>query len=290
MVHGIYVAVFTPFQGQQLDTPKFTSHLEHLIQQGVHGLVPCGTTGEAPTLSREERQALLEICCKTVRGRVPIMAGVGTASTAETIQLAQEAERLHVDSLLVVSPYYNKPTQEGIFQHYKTIHDHTQIPIFLYSNPGRCGTEIAVETVVALGQLPRIQGIKDATTDLSRCIAIRQHLGATFIQLTGEDASAGAYLAAGGNGCISVGANIAPQLYCQLYNAWTQGDLPLFQRIQMQLAALNKALFCQTNPIPLKYAASVLGLCSNELRLPLLPLEATYYSLVQNALKTLEKK
>jgi 4-hydroxy-tetrahydrodipicolinate synthase len=287
MFKGIYTALLTPFSRQSINIDRFASHIDHLIQKGIHGLVPCGTTGEAPTLTSQERHTLLTICCQVNNKRIPIMAGVGTTSTAETVTLAQEAEEIGVDALLIITPYYNKPTQEGLFHHYKTIHGQTNLPIFLYSNPGRCGVEISVETILRLSELPRVKGLKDATNDLSRCIYLKQQLGDGFIQFTGEDSTSGAYLAAGGHGCISVTANIVPQLYCSLYTAWKEKNIEVFQQIQQQLFSLNKALFCQTSPIPLKYAASLLGICDNEVRLPLTPLDSAYHKSIQTCLQQL---
>ena len=268
---GSIVALVTPFKKGKVDVDAFQKLVEWHIASGTHGLVPCGTTGETPTLHDEEHKRLIDACIKTARGRVPVIAGAGSSSTEKAIDLARYAEKSGADGILVVTPYYNKPTQEGLYQHYKAIHDATDIPIMLYNVPGRTGVDISIETVIRLAGLKRIAGIKDASIDLSRPLQLRAALGNDFIQLSGEDATVAAYLAQGGHGCISVTANIAPKLCSELHTYWQKKDYKNFERIRDMLSTLHKALFIETNPAPAKYCLSRLGKCAQELRLPLVP-------------------
>jgi 4-hydroxy-tetrahydrodipicolinate synthase len=268
---GSYVALVTPFKKGKVDLDAFQQLVEWHIASGTHGLVPCGTTGETPTLSESEHKSLIKACIEAADGRVPVVAGCGSNSTEKSVDLARFSDKSGADGILVVTPYYNKPTQEGLFQHYKAINDSCGLPIILYNVPGRTGVEISVETVIRCAGLKRVAGIKDASVDLSRPLALRHALGDGFIQLSGEDATVAAYLAQGGHGCISVTANVAPALCADLHNAWQKKDWKNFERARDALLPLHKALFVETNPSPAKYCLARLGKISEEQRLPLVP-------------------
>lgn len=282
---GSIVALVTPFKKGQVDFDAFQQLVEWHVASGTHGLVPCGTTGETPTLSLEEHKKLVRACVEAARGRVPVIAGAGSNATAAAIDLARAAEKSGADGILVVTPYYNKPSQEGMYQHYKAIHDAQGLPIILYNVPGRTGVELSVETTVRLAALKRVAGIKDASVDLSRPLQLRHALGDDFIQLSGEDATVAAYLAQGGHGCISVTANVAPKACADLHNAWNKKDYKTFARIRDQLMPLHKNMFIETNPAPAKYAVSLLGRCRDELRLPLLPVSKESRAKIAAAMK-----
>ena len=271
MFKGSIPALITPFKDGDIDWKAFDNFVEWQIEQGSHGLVPCGTTGESPTLSHEEHNAIVERCVDIVKKRIPVIAGTGSNSTREAITLTEHAKEAGADAALIVTPYYNKPTQEGMYQHFKAIHDAVDIPIVIYNIPGRCIVDMSVETMARLAELPRIIGVKDATNDLGRPVTVRREIGANFCQLSGEDATAPAFLAQGGVGCISVVANIAPRLSADMHEAWQAGDLKRFAEIRDLLDPLANDLFCESNPAPVKYAASVLGLCGDDVRRPLLP-------------------
>lgn len=271
MLHGSITALITPFKNGEVDWKAFENLVEWQIEQGSHGLVPCGTTGESPTLSDDEIKGLIERCVKVSNGRVPVIAGTGSFSTKKTVAQTQMAKEAGADAALIVTPYYNKPTQDGLFAHFKAVHDATALPIILYSVPGRCVIELAVDTVVKLAALPRIAGLKDATSDAGRAALIKAQVKKDFVILCGDDGVNGAFLAQGANGSISVTSNVAPALCAQYQNAWADGDIAAFQEIGYKLAPLNKVLFIESSPAPIKYACSRLGLCSDEVRLPLLP-------------------
>ncbi|MGB0719434.1 MAG: 4-hydroxy-tetrahydrodipicolinate synthase [Bdellovibrionales bacterium] len=285
MFHGSIPALITPFKDGAVDWPAFEALVEWQIDQGSHALVPCGTTGESPTLSHDEHMAIVEACVRIVKKRIPVIAGTGSNSTQEAITLTRHAREAGADAALVVTPYYNKPTQEGMYQHFKAIHDAVAIPIVLYNIPGRCIVDISVETMARLAELPNIIGVKDATNDLGRPVTVRREIGTDFCQLSGEDATATAFLAQGGAGCISVVANIAPRLSADLHEAWQAGDFARVAEIRDLLDPLANDLFCESNPAPVKYAASVLGLCSDEVRLPLLPASDAARARVDAAIK-----
>lgn len=282
---GSITALITPFADGKVDAKRFQDFVQWQIDQGTHGVVPCGTTGESPTLSHDEDEHVVELCLEVAKGKVPVMAGCGSNSTAEAIRLTRHAEKAGADAALHVVPYYNKPTQEGIYQHYKAIHDATNIPIYLYNVPGRSIVNISVETMGRLAELPRIVGVKDATGDLTRLYRTRAACGDKFVQLTGEDGLVLPYLALGGQGIISVTSNIAPALCAQLHNAWRKGDLATAQKINDQLMPLHDALFAETSPGPVKYAASLLGLCRYEYRLPLVPISKANEKIVEDAMR-----
>lgn len=269
MFHGSIPALITPFKDGEVDLDAMADFVNWQIESGSHGIVPCGTTGESPTLDESEMCSIFTTCVDVVKGRVPVIAGTGSNSTAKTIAMTQKAEARGVDAALIVAPYYNKPTQEGLFAHYQAIHDSCGLPIILYNVPTRCSVEISVETVLRLAQLPRIVGIKDATSDTSRTTTFRSEIKKDFAILCGDDAVAGGHLAQGADGCISVTANIAPVECAAFQNAWKSGDMRTFQELQARLMPFHKALFMETSPAPVKYVASALGLCRDEVRLPL---------------------
>ncbi len=266
---GSFPALLTPFANGGVDETAFQDFVEWQIDQGSHGLVPCGTTGESPTLSHEEDMRVTALCVEVAKGRVPVIAGTGSNSTEEAIKLTRHAKQAGADGALVVMPYYNKPTQEGLYRHYKAIHDAVEIPIVIYNIPGRCVVDMSVETMTRLAALPNIVGVKDATCDLARPAKTRLAIGPEFSQLSGEDATVVPFLAQGGHGCISVTANVAPRLCAELHEAWQSGDIESVQTINDRLMPLHEALFAETSPAPVKYAASLLGKCQNIVRQPL---------------------
>lgn len=284
MFHGSITALVTPFRHGEIDWKAFENLIEWQIEQGTHALVPCGTTGESPTLSDDEIKNVISACVKIAGGRVPIIAGTGSFSTKKTVAATQMAKECGADAALIVAPYYNKPTQEGLLAHYKAIHDSTDLPIVLYNVPGRTVVEIGVDTVVKLAALPRIVAIKDATSDIARATLIKPQVKESFAILSGDDGIAGAFLGQGAVGCISVTSNVAPALCAKFQNAWAEKDLVTYQATQEQLAPLHKALFIESSPAPIKYACSTLGLCTDELRLPLLPATQAARTAVDKAL------
>jgi 4-hydroxy-tetrahydrodipicolinate synthase len=285
MFRGSIAALITPFGADgKVDEGAFQGFVDWQIQEGTHGLVPCGTTGESPTLSHAEHERVIELCIEVAKGRVPVIAGTGSNSTAEAISLTRRAQQAGADGALIVTPYYNKPTQEGLYQHYKAVHDATDLPIIIYNIPGRSVVDMSVATMARLAELPRIVGVKDATADLARPLRTRVEIGADFCQLSGEDATATAFLAQGGVGCISVTANVAPALCAQVQDAWAAGDLPQMGALRDRLMPLHHALFVETSPAPIKYAVSLLGRCREDLRLPLVPVSEATRKLVREAM------
>lgn len=267
--HGSIVALVTPFINGNIDWAAFEKLVEFHIQEGSHAIVPCGTTGESATLVKGEHIAVIEKCVQIVNGRLPVIAGTGSNNTATAIETTLAAQELGADASLSVVPYYNKPSQDGMYHHFKTIHDNTNIPLILYNVPGRTVVEISCDTVAKLAQLPRVIGIKDASTDIGRATELRRKCGDDFILLSGDDPSAAGYLAQGGHGCISVSANVAPKLSAQMQEAWLAQDYARFANLRDQLYPLHGALFCENSPAPTKYALSKLGLCRDEVRMPL---------------------
>jgi len=269
MFKGSFTALITPMRKGAVDERAFQELVEWQIAEGTHGLVPVGTTGESPTLSHEEHMRVVELCIEAAAGRVPVVAGTGSNSTAEAILLTQHAKKAGATAALIVLPYYNKPTPEGQYQHYKAIHDAADIPIIIYNVPPRSAVDMTVETMARLAKLPRIVGVKDATADLTRSLATKLAIGSEFCQLSGEDGTAIAFLSQGGHGCISVTSNVAPRLCAQMHDAWQAGRYPEAMQIHERLFPLHKALFCETSPGPVKYAASLLGRSTAEARLPI---------------------
>jgi 4-hydroxy-tetrahydrodipicolinate synthase len=287
MFKGSLTALVTPFRDGWLDEKAFRDLMEWQIESGTSGLVPCGTTGESPTLSHGEHDRVVAICVEVAKKRVPVLAGTGSNSTAEAIRLTQQAEQAGADAALVVSPYYNKPTQEGLFRHFEAVAKAVNIPIILYNIPGRSVVDISVETMQRLSRIPNIIGVKDATADLARPLRVRTACGPDFVQLSGEDVTITAFLAQGGVGCISVTSNIAPDLCAQLHAAWQSGDLVTCFALRDKLAPLHDALFAENNPAGPKYALSLLGKCTAQVRLPLVELSDTGKGKIEVALKGL---
>jgi dihydrodipicolinate synthase len=281
---GSIVALVTPFKDGAFDDAAYRSLIEWQLEEGTHGIVPCGTTGEASTLSHDEHKRVVTTCIETVRGRVPVIAGTGSNSTAEAIELTRFAKSAGADAALVVCPYYNKPTQEGLYRHYRAIVDAVDLPIVVYNIPGRSIVDMSVETMARLAELPTIVGVKDATQDLVRPLRTRQAIGPGFRQMSGEDGTALAFLANGGHGCISVTANVAPRLCAEVQEAWRNGDAAQALALQMQLMPLHLNLFCESNPVPAKYALSLLGRCGPDVRLPLVELADASKEKVRQAL------
>ena len=283
--HSSYTALLTPFKDKKVDYDGYRKLIDFQIENGTHGLVPVGTTGESPTLSHDEHKKLVEVCIEQSNGRVPVIAGAGSNSTAEAVDFVKHACDAGADGLLVVTPYYNKPTQSGLLAHYNELIKNSNKPIIIYDIPGRSVIKMSDETMAELAKNDLIVGVKDATADLARPTRLQNIIGDDFIQLSGEDGTALAYLAAGGHGCISVTANIVPNLLSRMHNAWKQGDITTAQEINKKLMPLHDALFCETSPGPLKYAASLMGICSSEARLPIVDIEDSSKVNVKNALK-----
>jgi 4-hydroxy-tetrahydrodipicolinate synthase len=277
MFRGSFVALITPFRNGAIDEQCLQSLVEWHIEQGTHGLVPVGTTGESPTLSHAEHGRVVELVIEAAAGRVPVIAGAGSNATAEAIELGRHAKEAGADAILVVTPYYNKPTQAGLYAHYKALHEAVDIPIIVYNIPGRSVVDMSVDTMAALARLPNIVGVKDATCDLVRPVLTSQACGENFCQLSGEDGTWLAFLAHGGHGCISVTANVAPSLCAQMQEAWQRGEPAEALAIHRRLMPLHKALFIEASPAPAKYALARLGKASAEIRLPLVePSEAAH--------------
>ncbi len=284
MFKGSIAALITPFENGRVDEAAFQKFVQWQIDQGTGAVVPCGTTGESPTLSHDEHMRVTELCVEVAKGKVPVIAGTGSNSTAEAISLTRHAKEAGVDAALVVMPYYNKPTQEGLYQHYKAIHDAVEIPILIYNIPGRSVVDMSVETMARLAELTNIVGVKDATADLTRPAKTKAAIGKDFAQLSGEDATVVPFLAQGGHGCISVTANVAPRQCADLHEAWQRGDLKTVERINDRLMPLHEALFVESSPGPVKYAANVMDLCENRLRLPMVPVRPETEAKVRDAM------
>jgi 4-hydroxy-tetrahydrodipicolinate synthase len=282
---GSITALITPFAGRAIDDDAFVRLIDWQIAEGTHGIVPVGTTGESPTLSHDEHKHVIELAVKAARGRIPVIAGTGSNSTEEAIELSQHAESAGADAVLIVTPYYNKPTQSGLYAHYKAIAEAIGIPIIIYNIPGRSVIDMKVDTMARLAQLPNIAGVKDATADMQRASQQRLACGPDFVHLTGDDASTLGYMAHGGNGCISVISNIAPRQCADFQNACLAGDFAKARRIHEQLMPLHDVMFIEANPAPVKYMAARLGLCSSDLRLPLVPVTAESAARIDAALE-----
>jgi 4-hydroxy-tetrahydrodipicolinate synthase len=273
---GSITALITPFKDGFVDEAAFRKLVEWQIDQGTHGLVPCGTTGESPTLDHDEHRRVIELCIEAAAGRVPVIAGTGSNSTAEAVELTRHAKEAGADGALVVTPYYNKPTQEGLYLHFEAVNAAADIPIIIYNIPGRSIVDMSVETMARLYKLKNIVGVKDATANLARVSQQRAAMGSEFIQLSGEDATALGFMAHGGVGCISVTSNIAPALCSEFQLACLGGNFKRALELQDRLTPLHEALFVESNPGPVKYAAEKLGVCGSATRLPLAPItEAT---------------
>ncbi len=281
---GSFTALVTPFKGDAVDQGAFRDLVEWQIGEGTNGLVPVGTTGESPTLSHDEHKHVVEWCIDQAKGRVPVIAGAGSNSTREAIELARHAEEAGADAVLVVTPYYNKPTQEGLYQHFKAINDAIGIPIIIYNIPARSVIDMSVDTMKRLYELKNIAGVKDATANVVRVSQQRAVVGEGFNQLSGEDATALGFMAHGGHGCISVTSNVAPRLCAEFQSACLRGDFATALKLQDKLMPLHQNLFIETNPSPAKYALSVLGKIAETVRLPMVPLAEKSKAAVRDAM------
>jgi 4-hydroxy-tetrahydrodipicolinate synthase len=289
MFKGSNVALITPFKDNNLDEENYIKLINFHLENNTNGLVPAGTTGESPTLSHKEHQKVIELCIKEAKGKIPVIAGTGSNSTEEAVALTKHAEKAGADGALVVTPYYNKPTQEGLYQHYKTINDNTGLPIIIYNIPSRCVIDMTVDTMARLFELKNIAGVKDATGDLDRLDQTIKKLGPEFIQLTGEDGLAFKFNRRGGVGIISVTANIAPKLCSDMQKfskSNSDNEIKEAERIDQILQPLHKSLFIESNPAPVKYAAKLLGLCDDKIRLPLVKIKKETQEEVKKALSS----
>jgi len=281
---GSFTALVTPFKNGSVDEKAFRDFVEWQISEGTHGLVPVGTTGESPTLSHDEHKKVVEWCVGEAKGRVPVIAGAGSNSTAEAVDFSKHAEKAGADAVLIVTPYYNKPTQEGLYQHYKAINDAIGIPIIIYNIPGRSIVDMSVDTMKRLYELKNIAGVKDATANMTRVSQQRAVLGEDFNQMSGEDITALGFMAHGGHGCISVTSNVAPRLCSEFQNACLKGDYAAALKLQDKLAPLHVNLFVETSPAPIKYALSLIGKCTNTVRLPMVPATEKAQAAVREAM------
>ena len=287
MFKGSNVALITPFKNDKLDIEAYVKLIHFHMDNGTNGLVPAGTTGESPTLTHDEHQKVIELCIKESQGKNPVIAGTGSNSTAEAISLTTHAEKVGADAALVVTPYYNKPTQEGLYQHYKAINDKCGIPILIYNIPGRSVIDMSVDTMAKLFELKNIVGVKDATGDLDRVNLQKKKMGNEFIQLTGNDDNAFEFNKRGGVGAISVTANIAPKL-CAEFQKFSilNNNINEAEKIDKILQPIHSSMFVESNPSPVKYAAKLLGLCSEEVRLPLVKVTEDTKEIIKTALRS----
>ena len=289
MFKGSIVALITPFRNNKLDEECYVSLIHHHIKNGTSGLVPAGTTGESPTLKHKEHERVIELCVKESKGKIPVIAGTGSNSTDEAITLTKFSEKIGANAALVVTPYYNKPTQEGLYQHFKAINDNCSIPIIIYNIPPRSVVDMSVDTMARLFELKNIIGVKDATGDLDRVKKQKDKMGSDFLQLSGEDGTALEFNLNGGVGCISVSANVAPKLCAEFQEASIAKNnsnlLSKAKEINEKLMPLHKSLFIESSPSPVKYAASLLNFCSDEVRLPLVKITDETKKAVKSAMK-----
>lgn len=290
MFKGIYTALITPFKKGSIDYKAFESLVNWQIESGVNGLVVAGTTGEGQSITKEEFLRLVELAVKIAKGRVAIIANTGSISTLDSIALTKAAQELKVDGVMVVTPYYIKPTQEGIYQHFKAIHDASKLPILMYNAPGRSCVDITNETIIRLAALPRIKAIKDCSANPIKCTQLKLKLDDQFIIMCGDDALTLPYYSQGAEGVVSVTANIVPSLIVKLHNLWHENNIKEAMALQSILLPLNEVLFCETNPVPVKYVASIFELCSEEVRLPLVGLTKESKETVQQILEELKEK
>jgi 4-hydroxy-tetrahydrodipicolinate synthase len=284
MFQGSYCALITPFTQDGLDERAYAEFIEWQIAEGTDGVIACGTTGESPTVSHAENKRVNELAVEAVGGRVPVIAGTGSNNTAEAIDMTQHAASIGADAALVVTPYYNKPSQEGMYQHFKLVHDATDIPIMIYNIPGRCVVDMQPETMARLNALPRIVGVKDSSNDVKRPFKTREACGPDFVQMSGEDPAVMPFLAMGGHGCISVTCNVAPGLLAKMHDAWRAGDAATAQQLNDRLMPLHAAMFCEPSPAPAKYGASLLGLASERVRPPMVELSDAAKAEVRQAM------
>ena len=275
---GVITALVTPFSDAGIDEAAFSRLIERQIAGGVHGLVPVGTTGETSTLSHEEHKRVVSLCVEVTKGRVPVIAGAGSNSTAEAVEFVRHAEEAGADAVLVVTPYYNRPSQEGLFRHYEAVARATHLPVFVYNVPSRTSVDVSHATLARLSEIPNIVGVKDATGDLSRPSLQRLDCGEGWVMLSGDDNSALGYVAHGGHGCISVTANVAPTACAQMMESAMKGDFVAARRLQDRLIRLHKALFLDASPSPAKFALARLGLCREDVRLPIAPCDPALHA------------
>lgn len=287
MFQGSIVALITPFRQGQLDEAALARLVEWHIEQGTHGIVPVGTTGESPTLTHDEHCRVVELVVKLVAGRIPVIAGAGSNNPVEAIEYTRYAEQMGADATLHVAGYYNRPNQEGLYHHFKAVHDATTKPIIVYNIPPRAIVDVQPATLARLAELPRIAGVKDATGDLARPWVERQLIKKSFAWLSGEDATAVAYNIGGGQGCISVTANVAPKLVAEVQNLALAGEWQAARELQDKLIPLHQAMFAEPSPAGAKYAVSLLGLCSEECRLPVMPLSEATRERIRSAMQAL---
>ena len=285
MFKGSIPALITPFKNHDIDFESFQKIINWSINQGSHGFVPCGTTGESPTLSHEEHKKVIEECIRIVDKRVFVIAGTGSNNTTEAIEFTKHAENCGADAALIVTPYYNKPTQNGLYEHYKKISDLTKLPIIIYNIPGRSVVDMSIDTMSELSKLDNIIGVKDATNDLFRPLLTKKYIQKSFCYLSGEDGTAVPYLSQGGHGCISVTANVAPKLCSEMHNNWMQRQYDEVFKINLKLAKLHHALFVETSPGPVKYAAELLGMCLSDTRLPLTSINDSTKKIVKKSME-----
>jgi 4-hydroxy-tetrahydrodipicolinate synthase len=285
MFHGSIPALITPFDGDAVDEDGFQAFCDWQIVEGSTGLVPVGTTGESPTLTHAEHKRVVDLAVEAAARRVPVIAGAGSNSTDEAVDFTRHAAAAGADAVLVVTPYYNKPTQEGMYQHFKAVHDSADIPVVIYNIPGRSIVDMTVETMARLAALPNIVGVKDATNDLARPARVRHEIGPEFCQLSGEDATAVGFYAQGGHGCISVTANVAPALCAAQWQAWNDGDLATLAELRDRLAPLHRALFLESSPAPVKFACSLVGRAAPTVRLPIVECSAPVRAAIETAVR-----
>ena len=288
MFFGSIPALITPFKEGNVDYSSFNKIIEWSISEGSHGFVPCGTTGESPTLNHEEHMKVVEECIRIVDKRVPIIAGTGSNSTHEAIEFTSHAEKSGANAALIVTPYYNKPTQEGLYKHFESISNNTSLPIIIYNIPGRSVVDMSIETMEELSKLDNIVGVKDATNDLFRPLLTQKYIKKSFCYLSGEDGTAVAFLAQGGHGCISVTANVAPKLCSDMHNNWIHKKYDKVFEINLKLAKLHHALFVESSPGPVKYAAELLGLCLSDTRLPLTSIKDSTKTIIKKSMEEAE--
>tara|TARA_B100001123_G_C15143069_1_gene960365 strand:- start:222 stop:1094 length:873 start_codon:yes stop_codon:yes gene_type:complete len=288
MFKGSIPALITPFEKNQVDLLNFEKIINFLIEKGSHGLVPCGTTGESPTLSHQEHKTVVEECIRVADNRIPVIAGTGSNNTIEAIEFTNHAEKCGANAALIVTPYYNKPTQKGLYDHFKKITENSNLPIIIYNIPGRSVVDMTIETMSELSKISNIIGVKDATADLFRPLLTQKFIKKPFCYLSGEDGTAVPFLAQGGHGCISVTANVAPELCSRMHNSWIEGNYKEVFKINLKLAKLHHALFVESSPGPVKYAAELLGMCSSQTRLPLTKINELTKKNVNDAMKEAE--
>jgi 4-hydroxy-tetrahydrodipicolinate synthase len=287
MFKGSITALVTPFKGENLDINAFEKFIDFQISNGTNGIVPCGTTGESPTISHDEHKKLIEVAVKSSNGRIPVIAGTGSNCTEEAVEMTKFAEQVNADAALVVTPYYNKPTQEGLYQHYKKINDNCGIPIIIYNIPGRSVVDMSVDTMSRLYELKNIVGVKDATGDLDRVTQQKNKMGNDFIMLSGNDENTLEFNRLGGVGCISVSANVAPQMCSEFHSLCNSKKFDEAKPIFEKLLPLHDVMFVESNPVPAKYSLNLMGMMSEDVRLPLVTAENSSKEKIKAILKSL---